>query len=1038
MSQITVDINSWGKLKDPKEIQELVRSKFANVKQYGFLPAGDLDAGIAGIINASEWNKSMSDLFDLHINPSKILGRKINFSEIYGADAKGTEKNKYLDPIPYVNKINKTYLQSRTDPMDMNVKHMDYTNNPSKETEVKETMIDFAKYCDINGDGLIGADDAALIMRMIDINSNKEGKNDNPQIFVNLEKDDITLDEIIAKMDYSPLSLREIGKILYPDRSNYIYNIYEPDVFNLCVCIDVNQPGEDGLLTIFTSPKGPYAEYKNELMLATIFQRRCSLDETDTESLNYIAKEKGLEFRFNLELALHILACISSSAKGANAYVDYKTFATYLSNVTEHNSIRLLMPQYARRVEVEDLNKNFWVIGQVLDTLATALLGKNGLFKINQTMANEIGELWQNTAYIWNLIVSLNDYINKLKSMLGIGNVTSVSWAIDGVKEPKLSLLDRVPIDKFALIFENQFGTREIGDIFNPQITGLLKSGDIEISPIFTDGQYDIQKTVRELNKFTTTHPNNKVELRYLTKNVDETKTCAQFKRSRSLNESDTEEDTLSKYLIAHTDDYFRLIKNFSIVIYDKDYYTYEENEGTGKLRYSDLIEVETSKADKVIDFIDGDEEEKAILNGDYDSKPDEIVFYLASSRYYDGEIARIDFVDFHLQNNIPKGDCKVNDDGTITDNLNSQDEYWDTVNYYFWKTSFFNKAENSNYELNNKIFIKYTNKNLTENLIHNEVVNVTLFRTDLIKNYDEDDVSVISKVATEEYPFVKIEKQQFYEAYQNGSGGFTIYGGPGYKGNSSKYRNLAKEFVNSAPTGTASMPNSISQADYEKEGTPLSLVSVFNTPYITESGENKGTIADQVVSKPDSILNSFIAYSNSKKSVGSNKYYPATYIKINPYGFSFSYNMKLSFARFITENMSFRTANNQWNKIRLIGKADSEKDYSDCYTDNGNFKELGKGDLKEFSKIVFDGNRAYCTESDKEFYSNGPGCFVFDGNGFDFKNLLILIETTLGKTQESDGIIHKYYYDYPRIATPEFYGQLEPPTALRRTIFTD
>ena len=108
----------------------------------------------------------------------------------------------------------------------------------------------------------------------------------------------------------------------------------------------------------------------------------CSLEDGEG-SLNRKAKELGVDFSFNLELALHILACISSSSNGVNAYVDYETFAYYLSNIASNHCIRLLMPQYARRVEVEDLNKNFWVIGQVLDTMATALFGKNGLFKIN-------------------------------------------------------------------------------------------------------------------------------------------------------------------------------------------------------------------------------------------------------------------------------------------------------------------------------------------------------------------------------------------------------------------------------------------------------------------------------------------------------------------------------------------------------------------------------------------------------------------------------------------------------------------------------
>jgi hypothetical protein len=36
---------------------------------------------------------------------------------------------------------------------------------------------------------------------------------------------------------------------------------------------------------------------------------------------------------------------------------------TRLKNSNADRWIRLIMPQYKRRVEVEDLNRNFWVIG---------------------------------------------------------------------------------------------------------------------------------------------------------------------------------------------------------------------------------------------------------------------------------------------------------------------------------------------------------------------------------------------------------------------------------------------------------------------------------------------------------------------------------------------------------------------------------------------------------------------------------------------------------------------------------------------------
>jgi hypothetical protein len=37
------------------------------------------------------------------------------------------------------------------------------------------------------------------------------------------------------------------------------------------------------------------------------------------------------------------------------------------------------MPRYARRVEVEDLNKNFWVLSQVCDAIGEAIWREDGI-----------------------------------------------------------------------------------------------------------------------------------------------------------------------------------------------------------------------------------------------------------------------------------------------------------------------------------------------------------------------------------------------------------------------------------------------------------------------------------------------------------------------------------------------------------------------------------------------------------------------------------------------------------------------------------
>lgn len=63
---------------------------------------------------------------------------------------------------------------------------------------------------------------------------------------------------------------------------------------------------------------------------------------------------------------------------------------------------RLLMPKYLRRVEVEDLNKNFWVIGQNLSAICAYVFNPDdSLLEIFKKVYNEIIGLWENVLYLW-------------------------------------------------------------------------------------------------------------------------------------------------------------------------------------------------------------------------------------------------------------------------------------------------------------------------------------------------------------------------------------------------------------------------------------------------------------------------------------------------------------------------------------------------------------------------------------------------------------------------------------------------------------
>jgi hypothetical protein len=59
------------------------------------------------------------------------------------------------------------------------------------------------------------------------------------------------------------------------------------------------------------------------------------------------------------------------------------------------------MPKNTRRVEIEDLNRNFWVIGDVISGICEFLFSDNGLKGILQDIIPEIGELWENIFYLW-------------------------------------------------------------------------------------------------------------------------------------------------------------------------------------------------------------------------------------------------------------------------------------------------------------------------------------------------------------------------------------------------------------------------------------------------------------------------------------------------------------------------------------------------------------------------------------------------------------------------------------------------------------
>ena len=75
-------------------------------------------------------------------------------------------------------------------------------------------------------------------------------------------------------------------------------------------------------------------------------------------------------------------------------------------NFTEHQDsesiyTRLLMPQNDRRVEVEDLNRNFWVIAQAITAIQNEIFGSSSIGEIIKGIIKELADLWENILYLW-------------------------------------------------------------------------------------------------------------------------------------------------------------------------------------------------------------------------------------------------------------------------------------------------------------------------------------------------------------------------------------------------------------------------------------------------------------------------------------------------------------------------------------------------------------------------------------------------------------------------------------------------------------
>ena len=83
----------------------------------------------------------------------------------------------------------------------------------------------------------------------------------------------------------------------------------------------------------------------------------------------------------------------------------------------ESKYLRLLMPEYQRIVEVEDLDRNFWVIGQVLTGICAYLFEDDSPLKdLLRGMLDEVAQLWENMLYLW-LALAITSQLSQYKEV---------------------------------------------------------------------------------------------------------------------------------------------------------------------------------------------------------------------------------------------------------------------------------------------------------------------------------------------------------------------------------------------------------------------------------------------------------------------------------------------------------------------------------------------------------------------------------------------------------------------------------------------
>ena len=343
-------------------------------------------------------------------NGSKVLDNNESWSaaqyKLLKGNAIGTPDNNYLDPNPLFNKlgyiyskiVNSVFISARTDAIKMNVVNMDYTNgnNATYQNIPLYPFFNFYGY-ELEGDNKPTAE--VFYAGENGLNAYYLAKCFLQKSLGGFSIEDSSYDYQLSVND-AKNTITDNGETLYNEilRFNELYELY----------------GDNGGALLDPS------------LNLTILNLQYNNTETQDNLWKKVLMDENIYYVPGLEmLILYLKFC--------------------LNLVSESQGLQLLMPQYKRRVEVEDLNKNFWVISQILDAVVNALWGPYGLVDV-----------------VRQLILK----VNQIEEYLGLDDVQDIELWHSGSNDMYFDMYSRFTLSGLELKLKGSNGERTLKNIF--------------------------------------------------------------------------------------------------------------------------------------------------------------------------------------------------------------------------------------------------------------------------------------------------------------------------------------------------------------------------------------------------------------------------------------------------------------------------------------------------------------------------------------------------------------------------------------------